>query len=319
MVTISVLRIIFFFALLFATGNTSFVFGNRVTSGRALFFENSVLQAGLPNAAGKPLPPSRREGSRAVGLETSADVAVAIDMRSGKTLFEKKADAPMPLASFTKLMTALVFLDAEPDWYREIAIIENDIRENPSYFNPGDTVSVRDLFYAALVSSDNTAAAALARSTRLSFKEFVSEMNAKASEIGMLHANFSDVTGLVPTNTATALDVAVMARAAFSREEIRQALTMPSYDVAIRGKDDKKTVYTTDRLLEGMLNREPFKIQGGKTGYIEESGFNFVFEVKGEHLEDLLVVIMGSESHESRFEEAKNLALWVFENFDWER
>lgn len=282
-------------------------------------FSRGGAESSLPNAAGKPLPPSRRAGSRTVGMETTADVAVAIDMRSGKTLFEKKADAPMPLASFTKLMTALVFLDTAPDWDREIKIIDKDIKENPSYFEPGDEVSIRDIFYAALVSSDNTAATALARSTGIDYEEFISKMNAKASEIGMLHAQFSDVTGLIPTNTATALDVAVMARAAFSREEIRKALTMTTYDVSVRGKDEKKTVYTTDRLLEGALNRAPFKIQGGKTGYIEESGFNFVFEVKGDRLQDLLVVIMGSESVDSRFEEAKNLALWAFENFDWER
>ena len=223
MVTISILRIIFSLVLLFGTGNASLVFSDNSSSGGKMFlFPRGGAQTGLPNAAGKPLPPSRRAGSRAVGMETTADVAVAIDMRSGKTLFEKKADASMPLASFTKLMTALVFLDTAPVWDKEIKIIESDIRENPSYFEPGDEVSVRDIFYAALVSSDNTAATALARSAGSDYEEFVSKMNVKALEIGMLHTQFSDVTGLIPTNTATALDVAVMARAAFSRQESRQ-------------------------------------------------------------------------------------------------
>lgn len=320
MATINFLQILFSLALLLATGNASLIFsGETGKGGKMFFFERDISQTKLPKAAGKPLPPGRRAGSRAVGMEISAEAAAAIDMRSGKTLFEKKSDLPIPLASFTKLMTALVFLDSEPKWDKKLTISESDWREKPSAFNLGETLTLRDLFYAALISSDNTAAAALARGSGWSREEFIFRMNGKAAQIGMTSAHFSDVTGLDPLNTASALDAATLARAAFKEEIIRKALTMANYDLSVPGEDGKKrTVYTTNRLLDGLLNHGQFKIQGGKTGYLEESGFNFVFEVKGNRAEDLLVVVMGSESYESRFEEAKNLALWAFENFDWE-
>lgn len=321
MVTIFLFQIFFSLGLLLATGNLPDAFSFRSSSGNNLgFLENNYSEhkGNLPNAAVKPLPPARRKGSRSVGVETSAAVAAVVDIRSGKTLFEKRSDAIMPLASFTKLMTAMVVLDHGPVWEKKIEIIDSDLRGNPSSLESGDIVTLKDLFYIALVSSDNTAAVALARSTGLKPDEFVGAMNYKAVEIGMLNAKFVDVTGLLPANTATALDVAAMARAAFSREDLRRALKTEKYSFTPEGQEEK-TVSTTDRLLEGILNRGRFNIQGGKTGYIEESGFNFVFEVKGEGSQDLLIVVMGSESHDARFEEAKNLALWAFENFDWER
>lgn len=321
MATIFLFQVFFSLGLLLATGNLPDVFSlGRAPENNLGFLESRFGEhkGNLPNAAPKLLPPARRPGSRSVGVETSADVAAVVDLRSGKTLFEKRSDAVMPLASFTKLMTAMVVLDLRPDWNKKIEIIESDLRGKPSSLEAGDVVTVKDLFYITLVSSDNTAAVALSRSTGIGPDEFLSAMNAKAEEIGMFKASFADVTGLLPANTATALDVAVMARAAFSRNELHEAVKTEKYSFVPEGKEEK-TVVTTDRLLEGILNRGRFRIQGGKTGYIEESGFNFVFEVKGDGAQDLLIVVMGSESHDARFEEAKNLALWAFENFDWER
>ncbi len=322
MTAIVFLQIIFSFCLLWFAGGLTFGvhpdFSKREGSFNFLEKNYSDLRH-LPNAAQRPLPPARKPESRSVGIDTRATVAVVIDVKSGKTLFEKKADVPMPLASLTKLMTALVALDLGLDWQKEVEITESDLRESSSSVHQGETVLVRDLFYASLIASDNTATAALARATGLKPEEFVARMNQKTNEIGMLNAHFSDCTGLDPANTATALDVAALARSAFGRKEIRDALMMPAYDFKILGSSEERRARTTDRLLDGVLNKEPFRIQGGKTGYIEESGFNFVFEVKGDKSQDLVVVVFGSETQETRFEDAKNLALWAFENFDWEK
>lgn len=319
MITIIFFRLMFLGALLLLT-NISTIFSivkgddkDEIFLVKKIFSSNN-----LPVSPGKPVPPSRRAGSRFVGVETKSTVAAVIDMRSGKTLYEKKADIPMPLASLTKLMTALVVLDSKPKWEEQLTVTAKDVREGSSSVRLGESAALKDIFNASLIASENTATALLAGGIGLSEEEFILRMNAKAEELGLLHATFADVTGLDPKNTATALDVAVLARAAFSRGEIKSALMTPSYTFTVSSLEERR-VRNTDRLLDGYLNKGPFKIQGGKTGYIDESGFNFVFEVRGDKSQDLLVVVFGSETQESRFEEAKNLALWAFENFDWEK
>ncbi|MBI2098879.1 D-alanyl-D-alanine carboxypeptidase [Candidatus Uhrbacteria bacterium] len=323
MTAILFFQVIFSIILAALTGNLPLSFlESKARMGKLGFFEKrdaSLESNYLPASADKPSPPKRKPGSRSVGIEISANVAAAVDMVSGKTLFEKKADFAMPLASLTKLMTALVALEAPPEWEREVVIMESDLREGPRSMNAGDKITIKDLFYSALVASENTAAVALSRSMDIAPDEFILRMNAKAEELGMLNSSFKDVTGLDPGNIANALDVAVLARAAFKEEKIKNALMTSSYEIVKSNTGEKKNIKNTDRLLDGVLNREPFKIQGGKTGYIDESGYNFVFEVKGGKKQDLVVVVFGSESAEARFEDAKNLALWAFENFDWEK
>lgn len=316
-------QIFFSLAILLFTGNLGLPALKKTEKNendRIFFSKNNQSNPNnLRAASSRPLPPSRKTESRSVGIETTSAAVAVIDVRSGKTLFEKKADLPMSIASITKLMTALVVLDTAPDWEREVEVLEEDARESPASLYVGELVKLRDLFYATLVSSDNTAAAVLGRVSGENMEEFVARMNAKAFELGMLNAHFTDCTGLDPANTATALDVAVLSRAAFSKEEIRQALITPAYTLTLRSTNEERIVKTTDRLLDGYLNRGQFYIQGGKTGYLEESGFNFVFEVKGDKNQDLVIVVLGSETQDGRFEEAKNLALWAFENFDWEK
>lgn len=319
MSAIILFQIIVSLAVLAATGNVRIPDFKNIRSGSTRSETRFIFSSHnkLPSAQERPAPPRRRRSSRSIGVDISAAVAAVIDMRSGKTLFEKKADMPMPLASLTKLMTALVVLDAKPKWEDQLTVTAEDVREGSSSLHLGESGAIKDIFNASLIASENTATALLARGTGLTEEEFISRMNAKAEELGMLQANFADVTGLDPKNTATALDVAVLARAAFFREEIKNALMTPAHSFTISSGEERR-VRNTDRLLDGYLNKGSFRIQGGKTGYIEESGFNFVFEVKGKDKQDLIVVVFGSESKDARFEDAKNLALWAFENFDWE-
>lgn len=314
-------QIFFSLVILLFTGNIGLPELRKTEKNDRIFFSKKNLSNhnNLRAAPNRPLPPARKRESRSVGIETTAAAVAVIDAGSGKTLFEKMADLPMPIASITKLMTALVVLDSDLDWEREVEVWEEDARESPASLYVGELVKLRDLFYASLVASDNTAAAVLGRIFGENMEEFVARMNAKAFELGMLNTHFVDSTGLEPANTATALDVAVLSRAAFSKEEIRKALITPAYTLTLRSTNEERVVKTTDRLLDGYLNRGQFYIQGGKTGYLEESGFNFVFEVKGDKNQDLVIVVLGSETQDGRFEEAKNLALWAFENFDWEK
>jgi D-alanyl-D-alanine carboxypeptidase len=136
------------------------------------------MQLPLAAAAAKPIPraPVKKDPSR-VGVETSAKAVTVVDWASGAPLFEKNADEPTPIASITKLMTALVVLDGSPDWQRAVTFAADDERPGGiPYLIPGEEVTVENLFNMSLIASANGATVALARSTGLSDEEYAFEV-----------------------------------------------------------------------------------------------------------------------------------------------
>lgn len=276
--------------------------------------EDSAPSAGLPRS--RPFPPERKEGSASLGIETTARAALVLDEGTGTILFEKNSDEKLSLASLTKLMTALVFLEKEVDWEENIKFIKADDREGGIFYaRAPEEVTVEDLFNMTLVGSVNNAAVALARSTGESEEEFIARMNAKAESFKM-SANFVDQTGLEVENQGTARDVAKLLAAALREEKIREAVVQKRY--VFSPKKSQKTYYvkSTDELLWSFLNEEPYKLIGGKTGYIEEAGYNLAIEVQGDG-HKIIVVVLGSTTAEDRFKEVKGLADWTFENYKW--
>jgi D-alanyl-D-alanine endopeptidase (penicillin-binding protein 7) len=170
-------------------------------------------------------------------IEVAAVSAVAFDEKSGARIFDQNGDAKRPIASLTKMMSALVFLDHNPGWNKVITIEKDDLQSGGhANFFSGDRVTVRDLFKAALIASDNSGITALARSSGLNEAAFAAAMNKKAAELHMSSTTFIEPTGLDSGNQATAVDISKLAAAAFARPEIYQALQMSRFEFSVSNK-----------------------------------------------------------------------------------
>lgn len=273
------------------------------SSGQMVFLAGAYLEAA-------PI----RKNNISLGMEITASSAIIIDKESGLVLWQKNPDAEKPVASITKLLTALVFLDNNPGWETTVKIQKSDYRlGGRSYLYSGEEILVKDLFYTALIASSNEATAALVRSTGLNEDEFVVKMNQKAKSIGMSNSRWVEATGLNPDNVSTATDLGLLIQAAFSQPLIVQATQKEEYQFGVLNAERVYTVKNTDKLLQSYLN-----ILAGKTGYLEEAGYCLVSKIYGPAEQEIYVVVLGSASEASRFQEVKSLAQWSFDNYIWE-
>jgi len=240
--------------------------------------------------------------------------AFVLDMKTGKILFQKNGYEQRSIASITKLMTAVVFVENNSDWNKNIRILDDDkLNGGKIVLLPGEIVNLGYLFKATLISSLNNGAMALARSSDLTPEEFIVRMNSKAVELGMRDSHFVDPSGISSLNQATAMDVAILLREALNHELIREALVTQRYSFDVMG-GKRYTVTNTNELLGSYLD-----IVGGKTGYTDEAGFCLANLVRSERAPDgIVVVILGAASKEQRFQENKFLSQWVFDNWEWE-
>jgi D-alanyl-D-alanine carboxypeptidase len=269
----------------------------------------------LPEA--RPRGPQKIESDKSLGIETTAKSAIVMDEETGVVLFKKDVEEKLSIASLTKLMTALVFLDGNPDWDKKIELLKEDEEEGGIFYaRAGEEVQVKDLFNMMLVGSVNNAATALARSTGMSREDFVEKMNEKAQELRLKNTFFTDPSGLGPTNVSTAHDVAILISRALENDKIRETVVKKRY--VFSPQNIKKTYYVknTDELLWGFLNENPYQIIGGKTGYLDEAKYCLAIEVENNN-HKIIVVVLGSNEIEDRFQEAKGLVVWTFENYKW--
>jgi len=246
-----------------------------------------------------------------LGVKISAVSAAVMDKRTGVILWQKNANEQRSIASITKLMTALVFLDNNPGWTTEIIMEEDDeINGGTNHILRGELVTVENLFYTSLIASDNNATRALARSTGLSEEQFISKMNAKAKELSLNNTQFVDLTGLKDGNKSTALEVLSLAKIAFSNTHIRDAVSSSVYSFTAISGDNHK-INSTNKLFNSFL-----EIEAGKTGYINASGYCLVSEVAQDD-NHIITVVLGSDTHDGRFQDLKILSSWIFDTFSW--
>ncbi|MFA4844958.1 MAG: serine hydrolase [Patescibacteria group bacterium] len=270
----------------------------------------------LPEAGDRALAPTKIV-TASMGVVTSAQSAIVVDRRSKEVLFEKNIYAPRAIGSITKLMTAHVFLLGDPDLNAPATMTSEDVRLGATLHIPvGETVTVRNMLEASLIGSDNTATMAIARLSGMPLGDFVARMNEEAAAIGMQQTTFADPTGLSSDNVSVVTDLAKMFDVLLENETIRE--TTQQSIVSITGSSGRTyTVNTTDELLLSFVNQAPYKIVGGKTGFLPEAGYTLgsIFSREGEG--DIIVVVLGSESKEGRFQDVKSLAVWAYKTFDW--
>lgn len=253
------------------------------------------------------------------GIDVSARAAAVIDVSSGVVLFEKNAEAAYPIASLTKLMTAMTFLDTKPDLNAEVTVTKEDENtEGAAVFNGGERLSKRELLQALLVGSVNTAANTLARSTG-DTDAFLRAMNRKAKSLKMVHATYFDPSGLDPRNQASAKDVAIALRAALSYPEIRSATERSNVSFKGRATGKPYTIQSTNLLLGSFLNKAPFRIVAGKTGSLPEAGFCMAQATRNREGNEVIAVVLGSGNHFARFQDTKALTAWAFDTYEWPR
>jgi D-alanyl-D-alanine carboxypeptidase len=249
----------------------------------------------------------------------SADIVVAdkaaVLSEDGRFLFfNKNADVQQPIASITKLMTALVFLETQPDLNSsyQITSADNIVGGKLNLFL-GDNVNLKDILFTSLVASDNGATIALVHASKLSEEEFIKKMNDKAKLLNLHNTSFADPIGLSDKNISTAREVALLAKEALKNSEISDAVNRKEYKFqTIEGRE--KIIESTDYLLFDSA-KNSFLPVGGKTGYTDRAGYCFVGRFKGPGGEDLIAAVLNSPGKNERFKESKNLIGWVLDNY----
>lgn len=221
----------------------------------------------------------------------NSPTVLVTDSKTGEVLAERGSEIKRPIASLTKLMTAVIFLEHNPGWKKRVTFKKSDRAIGATVaLRIGDTATTRDLFYAMFVRSANNATRALARSTGLSEAEFVKQMNFRARILGMENTHFIEPTGLEAGNVATAENFLKLARYALKNPAIVKAATTRKYTFKLLNRRRWLTVTNPNKLFK--QNR--FIVTATKTGYTEEAGRNLLVRAKNKTGREVLIVNMGA-------------------------
>ncbi|MBB2929566.1 D-alanyl-D-alanine endopeptidase [Paraburkholderia silvatlantica] len=251
---------------------------------------------------------------QAFGLHETPDslmlrsgVAYVVDQNTLEPLFDKNSRAVVPIASISKLMTAMVVLDSKASLSEPIEVTDEDRdyeKNTGSRLSVGSVLSREDMLHIALMASENRAAAALSRYYPGGRPAFIAAMNAKAKQLGMTDTHFENSTGLTSHNVSTARDLVKMVNAAYQYPMIRQFSTDRSYDV-FTGK--RNLAYNSTNAL---VRNASWDIGLQKTGFINEAGECLVMQTTI-HNRPVIMVLLDSSGKYSRFADATRVRTWL--------
>lgn len=248
-------------------------------------------------------------------LHLASSKALIINQNTGEVLFAKNTNLPTPIASITKLMTAMVMLDAKLPQAEVIAISDDDIdylKGTHSRLMIGTQMTRAEFLQLALMASENRAASTLASNYPGGKPSFVRAMNAKALELGMSSTHFVDPTGLDSENVSTAEDLAKMVQAAYQYAEIRAATTTADHEVYLDGRAYPVLFKNTN----GLVREGEWEIGLSKTGFINEAGRCLVMQatIAGE---PMIVVLLDSNGKLTRIGDANRIRKWMEYNLEY--
>jgi len=227
----------------------------------------------------------------------------------GAVIYGKDIDTVRPVASITKLMTAMVIIDSGLDLEEKITVTRDDrdlVQLTGSRLEYGASLTRREMILLAIMSSENRAATALGRNWPGGMAQFVEAMNTKAAKLGMSSSHFADPAGLSVENTSTARDLMKMLTTANTYELIRQASTTTRIEVHPYAKRGPLVYGNTNRLLKN----ETWDIELGKTGYINEAGRCLVMQANIEG-EQVSIVLLNSFGKLTPFGDSNRLRKWM--------
>ena len=238
----------------------------------------------------------------------SANVLI-LDAQDGRRMYAKAADEVTPIASLTKLMTAMVVLDANPSLDDSMAVDMDDfdyVKGSRSRLRMGATLTRGEMLRLALMSSENRAASSLARYYPGGNAAFVAAMNAKAATLGMTRTRFEDPTGLSPNNVSTANDLALMVSAAAQYPLIRDYTTTPTHFVEVQPTGQLLGFNNSNALVKNVA----WDIQLQKTGYIREAG-RCVVMLATIASRPMVIVLLDSLGKYTRLGDAQRVKYWL--------
>ena len=246
-------------------------------------------------------------GSHGKPLKVKSGAAIVVEQTGGGALFQKNAETVVPIASISKLMTAMVVLDAWPDLQAPISITKDDVdylRGSHSRLQLGTTMTRETALLLALMSSENRAAYALARHYPGGMPAFVAAMNGKAYALDMHDTRFEDPTGLSSNNVSTARDLAKLVAAAHRYPLIREFSTKAGITVEVAGRA------LEFRNTNPLVRNTSWNVSLSKTGYIQEAGECLVMQARVAD-RPVVIVLLDSNDKQTRVEDANRIRRWM--------
>jgi D-alanyl-D-alanine endopeptidase (penicillin-binding protein 7) len=242
-------------------------------------------------------------------VRLASSSAIVVDVETGKVIYAKNADQVKPIASITKLMTAMVALDANLDLNEELVISDGDVdylKKTTSRLPLGAKLKRYEMLRLALMSSENRAASALSRYYPGSKSAFIQAMNEKAKTLGMKNTRFVDATGLTPHNVSTATDLAKLVEASSHYSLIHEFTTTEAKDVAVRPRSAPLKYMNSNALVRAGQ----WDIDVSKTGYINEAGRCLVMKADVGH-RPAVMILLDSNGKYSPVGDANRIKKWI--------
>jgi serine-type D-Ala-D-Ala endopeptidase (penicillin-binding protein 7) len=254
-------------------------------------------------------PRFKTDASGALVPDVRAAAAIIFNPETGQVLWEENAQDKRSIASITKVMTALVFLEDDPDLSHQVTIERGDVyAASTTYLRVNERITLDNLLHLTLIASDNAAARALARVSHGGTASFIERMNEKAIELGLESTSFADPSGLNPANISSAYDLSRLISFASGNEQISAIMRTAQYTV----KTSRRSVniHNTNRLL--MDGTGTVEVMGGKTGFITKAGYCLATLLRlPQYNQQVAVVVLGARSNPGRFYETRHLFNWL--------
>jgi D-alanyl-D-alanine endopeptidase (penicillin-binding protein 7) len=257
-------------------------------------------------------PRYKTDASGALVPDIRAAAAIIFNPETGKVLWEENAQDKRSIASITKVMTTVVFLEDNPDLTREVTVERSDVyAASTTYLRANERITLDNLLHLTLIASDNAAARALARLSHGGTASFIERMNEKALELGLESTSFVDPSGLNPDNVSSAYDLSRLISFAASDERIAPIMRTAEYQVSTSRRTF--SIHSTNRLVRGG----EVEVMGGKTGFISKAGYCLATLLRlpaSNH--NVAVVVLGATSNNGRFWETRHLFNWLSDKAD---
>jgi D-alanyl-D-alanine endopeptidase (penicillin-binding protein 7) len=236
-----------------------------------------------------------------------AAAAIIYDPDTNEVLWEENSAIERSMASITKVMTAAVVFENNPDLSHVVTIAGSDVsRASTTHLRIADKVTIGDLLHLTLIASDNAAARALARTSQQGSQGFVDRMNEKAAELGLTATHYADPSGLLSENVSSAYDLARLIAFASSDERISTIMQKSQHTI----QTPRRAI--TFRSTNHLLGRDDIDVRAGKTGFISKSGYCLATLLRLPTTgQQVAVVVLGARSNAGRFMEVQNLFNWL--------
>jgi len=256
------------------------------------------------------LPRYKVDASGDLVPDVRAAAAIIYNPETNEVLWESNSQDQRSIASITKVMTATVFLENDPDVTQPVTIQRSDVfQASTTHLRANDQVTADDLLHLLLIASDNAAARALARVSPYGSEAFVGRMNEKAAELGLQSTHYADPSGLLSENVSSAYDMARLITHASGDERIASIMRTSQFTI-MTARHRVVPFHSTNHLL----GRSDVDVRAGKTGFITKAGYCLATLLKlPQGGPSLAVVVLGANSNPGRFWETRHLLAWLAE------